>query len=83
MEGIACAAYVINLMSISSNNMKSPYELLFGEKPTIKYLKVFCSPCYVNVADSRSKLDAKAKKSIFIDYDERKKGWKSMDKKTQ
>lgn len=65
-EGMKCASYVINRTPLSPNNMKSPYELMFGEKPSVKYFKVFGSVCYVHVPESkRTKLDAKAKKCIF------------------
>lgn len=78
-----CAAYVINRMPLSPNNMRSPYELIFKSKPNVKHFKVFGSICYVHIPDSqRSKLDAKAKKCIFIGYDERKKGWRCMDPET-
>ncbi|OIT25923.1 retrovirus-related pol polyprotein from transposon tnt 1-94, partial [Nicotiana attenuata] len=77
------AAYVINMMPLSPNNMKSPYELMFGEKSSVKHLRVFGSISYVRIPDSQqSKLDAKERKCIFIGYDERKKGWKYMDPKT-
>lgn len=70
-EGMMCVAYVINCLPLSPNTMKTPYELMFGEKSKVK---VFGSICYVHVADSRrGKLDAKAKKYIFIGYDEKKK----------
>jgi hypothetical protein len=71
---MACAAYVINRVPLSPINMKSPYELMFEEKPSVKHFKVFGSICYVHVPDAkRTKLDAKAQKCIFIGYDERKK----------
>jgi hypothetical protein len=80
---MACAAYVINRVPLSPINMKSPYELMFEEKPSVKHFKVFGSICYVNVPDAkRNKLDTKAQKCIFIGHDERKKGWKCMDPKT-
>ncbi|CAM8920044.1 unnamed protein product [Rhodiola kirilowii] len=82
-EGMICAAYVINRLPLSPNNMRTPYELMFGEKPSVKHFKVFGSLCYVHVPDStRRKFDAKVKKCIFIGYDERKKGWKCMDPET-
>ena len=82
-EGMKCAKYVINRIPLSPINMKMPFEQLYGEKPTVKYLRVFGSICYVHVPESqRSKLDAKAKKCIFVGYDERKKGWKCMDPAT-
>ncbi|OIT39954.1 retrovirus-related pol polyprotein from transposon tnt 1-94, partial [Nicotiana attenuata] len=78
-----CAAYVINMMPLSPNNLKSPYELMFGKNPCMKHLRVFGSICYVHIPVSQhSKLDTKARKCIFVRYDERKKGWKFMDPKT-
>jgi len=74
---------LINRMPLSPINMKSLYELIFKEKPSVKHLKVSGSICYVHVPESqRTKLDAKARKCIFVGYDERKKGWKCMDPKT-
>ncbi|CAL9159627.1 unnamed protein product [Musa hybrid cultivar] len=82
-ESMTCATYIINRTSVSPINLKSPYELMLGEKPNVKYFIIFSSPCYIHILDSkRSKLDVKAKKCIFIDYDERKKGWKYMDPQT-
>lgn len=70
-------------MPLSPINMKSPFELMFGEKPNVKHFRIFNSICCVHVLDSqRSKSDAKARKCIFIGYDEGKKGWKCMDPNT-
>jgi hypothetical protein len=44
-EGTECAAYVINRVLLSPINIKSPYELIFKEKPSVKHLKVFGSIC--------------------------------------
>ncbi|KAK8923921.1 hypothetical protein KSP39_PZI019707 [Platanthera zijinensis] len=83
-KGMVCAAYVINRMPLSPNNMKSPYELVFKEKPSVEHLRVFGSTCYVHVPDTlRTKLDVKARKLVFVGYDERKKGWKCMDPETR
>ncbi|XXG88109.1 hypothetical protein AAC387_Pa12g0365 [Persea americana] len=80
---MACATYVINWVPLSPINMKSPYELMFGEKPSVKHFKVFGSICYVHVPDAkRTGLDAKSRKCIFIGYDERMKGWKCRDPET-
>ncbi|KAK8914445.1 hypothetical protein KSP39_PZI024364 [Platanthera zijinensis] len=83
-EGMTCATYVINWMPLSTNNMKSPHELMFKEKPSIEHLRVFESTCYVHVPDAfRMKPDAKAQKLVFVGYDEMKKGWKCMDPETR
>jgi hypothetical protein len=82
-EGMACATYVVNRLPCSPINMKSPHELMFDEKPSVKHLKVFGCTCFVHVPDEkRTKLDAKARKCVFIGYDQRKKGWKCMDPTT-
>lgn len=74
-----CAIYVNDMMWLSPINMNSPYELMFGEKPSVKHQRVFGAICYVHVLESqRNKLDAKARKCIFVNYDERKKGWKCV-----
>ncbi|KAI4357176.1 hypothetical protein L6164_001142 [Bauhinia variegata] len=73
-------AYVINRVPLSPINLKSPYELMFNEKPSVKHFRIFGSICYVHVPDAqRNKFDAKTRKCIFIGYDNQKKGWKCMD----
>ncbi|KAJ3679560.1 hypothetical protein LUZ60_017571 [Juncus effusus] len=82
-EGMACSTYVVNRLPCNPINMKSPHELMFDEKPSVKYLKVFGCMCLVHVSDEkRTKLDAKARKCVFIGYHQRKKGWKCMDSAT-
>ena len=49
-EGIACATYVINRVPLSLIDFKSPYELMFEEKPNVKHLK---GSCYVHVLASQ------------------------------
>jgi hypothetical protein len=69
------AANVINRVPLSPINLKSPYEQMFGNKPSVKHFKVFGLICYVHIPDvQRTKLDAKARKCIFVGYDEKKKG---------
>lgn len=73
-KGMKCAAYVINKIPLSPNNMKSPYELIFGENPSIKHLRIFGPTCYVHIPDSRRrKMDPKASKCILVGYGETKK----------
>jgi len=57
--------------------------MMFGEKPSVKHLRVFGATCFVHISDAlRTKLNAKAQKCVFIGYDERKKGWKCIDPQT-
>jgi hypothetical protein len=71
---MACVAYMVNPVPLSPINMKSPYELMFEEKPSVNHFKVLGSICYFHVPNAkRTKLDVKARKCIFIGYDEMKK----------
>jgi len=60
--------------------MKPPFERLFGRTPDISHLRVFGCVSYVHVPDGRQrKLDAKARKSIFVRYPPGVKGYKLYD----
>ncbi|KAK8926652.1 hypothetical protein KSP39_PZI018973 [Platanthera zijinensis] len=81
---MACATYIINRMPLSLINMKSPHEMMFKEKLGVGHLRVFGSTCYVHISDAlRTKLHAKARKLVFVGYDERKKRWKCIDPVTK
>ncbi|KAK3034348.1 hypothetical protein RJ639_032246 [Escallonia herrerae] len=63
---------------------KSPFEILYSEKPNVNYFWVFGSICYVHVPKSnRTKLDPKARKCVFVGYDSYRKGWRCMDPATK
>ncbi|MCO5577734.1 hypothetical protein L7F22_031566 [Adiantum nelumboides] len=58
----------------------SPYERLYGIKPTVFYMKVFGCVCYVHVPnEARKKMEPKAMKCIFLGYPIGKKGYKCYD----
>ena len=65
------AAYVLNRTGPTGVDGKSPYELWFKKKPSIKHLRVIGTVCYVHVPDGkRTKLDSKAVRGYLIGYDE-------------
>jgi len=69
-EMVNTAAYILNRTGVSSVDKKSPFELWFGKKPGIKYLRVIGTVCHVHVPDQkRRKLDKKSVKSALIGYD--------------
>lgn len=68
-EAIQCACHVINKLPPWTGKEKSPFELLYGDKPVVDYFRVFGAICYVHIQKTiRSKLDPKAKKCIFVGY---------------
>ena len=68
-ELVNTAAYIINRTGASAVEGKSPFELWFGKKPSIKHLKVIGTTCYAYIpGQKRKKLDKKALKCILIGY---------------
>ncbi|GKB08539.1 retrovirus-related pol polyprotein from transposon TNT 1-94, partial [Tanacetum coccineum] len=65
-------AYILNRILIRAILGKTPYELLRGRKPTLDYLKVFGSKCFIlNTKDYLTKFDLKSyKESLNVTFDE-------------
>lgn len=81
-EAIATAAYLQNRLP-SRTVDRTPYEVWFGKKPSLSYLRVFGSPAYVHIPDiKRSKLDGKAQRLLFVGYCDDRKAYRFLDPKT-
>ena len=50
-ELVNTAAYIINRTGVSAVEGKSPFELWFGKKPSIKHLKVIGTTCYAHIPE--------------------------------
>src|ERR1043165_6734248 len=48
--------------------MKTPYEVLFGAKPSVKHFRAFGCPCTLLHLDATPKFDAKADECYFVRY---------------
>ena len=61
---------------------KTPYELWYGYKPNVSYLKVFGSKCYI-LKDSRTgKFDVKGDEGVFLGYFYKSKAYKCLNLST-
>jgi len=68
-EAVTCAVYLINRSPTRSVSNTIPIEAWSGFKLNVQHLKVFGSITYAHVPNAtRSKLDDKAVKTIFIGY---------------
>ena len=64
-------SYIHNRTSINNLVRKTPYEILYGRKPDLSYIKIFGSVAYVRIPpEQRKKLDAKSMKCILVGYRE-------------
>ncbi|KAL2932871.1 Retrovirus-related Pol polyprotein from transposon RE1 [Bienertia sinuspersici] len=79
-ECLLCATHLIDRMPLRVINHSSPYEKLFGFKPSIAHLKVFGCLCYVSTLRSqRTKFDARAHPGVFLGYPPDQKAYKLLD----
>ncbi|GJU33430.1 synaptobrevin, longin-like domain protein [Tanacetum coccineum] len=54
-EAVSTACYIFNRVRVTKPQNKTPYELLFGYKPIISYIRPF--GCHVTILDTLSVLD--------------------------
>ena len=72
--------YLLNRSPTTALKDETPFERLFGKRPDISHLKVFGCVSYTHVPENqRRKLDAKARKAIFVGYPLGVKGYKLYD----
>ncbi|RDX76898.1 hypothetical protein CR513_43062, partial [Mucuna pruriens] len=63
------AVFLMNRIPSKLLHDKSTYELLYGTIPDLSNIKVFGSLCFVSTLPQlRSKLDARAKKCVFLGF---------------
>jgi hypothetical protein len=63
---------------------KTPFEVWYNYKPSLSFLKIFGSICFIHVPHiKRNKLDNKAMPGIFIGYSAISKAYKVYHPQTQ
>lgn len=69
-ECVLTAAYLGNRLLTNTAERKSPYEIFYGRKPDVRYLKIFGSKCFVRVPEETrtSKLNPKGIQGILVGY---------------
>ena len=67
-EAINTACHASNRLFLRKILKKTPYELLTGCKPNVKYFRVFGCKCFfLNKKDRLAKLQSKTIEGIFVD----------------
>ena len=57
----------MNRVQLKKDSNQTPYELWYGYKPNVSYLKVFGSKCYILKESRKGKFDVKGDEGIFLD----------------
>ncbi|GJY03779.1 zinc finger, CCHC-type containing protein [Tanacetum coccineum] len=68
-EAVSTACYIFNRVRVTKHQNKTPYELLFGHKPIISYIRPF--GCHVTILDTFSvlgKFDGKSDEGFLVGY---------------
>ena len=60
----------------------APYELWYGYKPNVSYLKLFGSKCYILKDSRKDKFDVKGDEGIFRGYSYKSKAYKCLNLST-
>ena len=80
-EAVYTAVDLRNRCPTTTAQGSVPYEVLYGNIPSVSYLRTFGCNVYVRI-DNTSKFDAKAKRCRFVGYSSQKKGYRVYDIKT-
>ncbi|KAK1419497.1 hypothetical protein QVD17_28669 [Tagetes erecta] len=82
-EAIATACFVQNRTLLVQDKQKTSYELLFGRKPNISYLKAFgCPVTILNLNDHLGKFESKSDDGFFLGYSSVSKAYRVFNSKT-
>ncbi|GKA36251.1 retrovirus-related pol polyprotein from transposon TNT 1-94 [Tanacetum coccineum] len=68
-KAVSTACYIFNRVRVIKPQNKTPYELLFGHKPIISYIRPF--GCHVTILDTLSvlgKFDGKCDEGFLVGY---------------
>ena len=69
-EAVGTAVYILNRLLSKRSPDKTPYERIYGKKPTLSHVRTFGCIAYVHVDKvKRSAWDPSAKKCILVGYD--------------
>ena len=80
-EATHTAINILNKAHVWVNSDKTPYELQYGNLPTIKNFRVFGRKCFIKNNDEKlGKFEPRADEGIFLGYSSRSKAYKRYNK---
>lgn len=83
-EAVNTAVYMKNRLPTKALDGKTPYELVWSHRPTVRYFRVFGCDAFSQVPyQQRSKFDSKSQKLIFLGYEKYRKAYRLWDEDKQ
>ncbi|GJX95587.1 retrovirus-related pol polyprotein from transposon TNT 1-94 [Tanacetum coccineum] len=83
-EAIATACFIQNRLLISPRHEKTPYHIINGRKPSVKFFHIFGSLCYiVTDGENLDKMKEKGDACIFVWYSTQSRAYMVYNKRTR
>ncbi|GJQ98067.1 retrovirus-related pol polyprotein from transposon TNT 1-94 [Tanacetum coccineum] len=83
-EAIATACFTQNCSLIITQHEKTPYHIINGRKPSVKFFHIFGSLCYiVRDGENFDKMKEKGDACIFIGYSTQSRAYRVYNKRTR
>ena len=73
----------MNKVQVRKDTNKTPYELWYGNSPTIKYFRIFGSKSYIKRDDDIGKFDARGDEGMFLGYSLKNKTYRCYNQRTK
>ena len=81
-EAISTIVHTLNRVQLKKYSNQTPYELWYGYKPNVSYLKVLGSNYYILKEFRKGKFDVKGDEGIFLGYSCKSKAQKCLNLST-
>ena len=81
-ETISTTIHTLNRVQLKKDKNKTPYELWYGCKPNVSFLKAFGNKCYILKESRKGKFDVKGNEDIFLGYSYRSRTYKCLNLST-
>jgi len=73
---------ILNKAHVWVNSDKTPYELWYGNSPSVKHFRVFGSKCFIKNNDEKlGKFEPRSDEGIFLGYSSSSKAYKCYNKR--
>nr|GEU69305.1 hypothetical protein [Tanacetum cinerariifolium] len=83
-EAVNIACYVQNRVLVTKHHNKTPYELLLGRTPSIRFMRPFgCPVTILNTLDPLGKFDGKADEGFLVGYSVSSKAFRVFNSRTR
>ncbi|GJX53573.1 retrovirus-related pol polyprotein from transposon TNT 1-94 [Tanacetum coccineum] len=83
-EAITTSCFTQNSSLVIPRHKKTPYHIINGRKPSVKFFHVFCSLCYiVKDGENLDKMKEKGDACIFVGYSTQSRAYRVYNKRTR